>query len=116
MLGTDESTFNAILCTRSYPQLRRVFMEYQKLSGHTLEQAVRNEFSGDIKAGLLAIGESQLVTKFYTLFRRTNPKLTPYSAVFFRSSFLSSKFLRLISKYFCVSSSSLRRRQSWFLR
>lgn len=55
MLGTDESTFNTILCTRSYPHLRRVLMEYQRMSGHTLEQAIKDEFSGDIKTGLLAI-------------------------------------------------------------
>lgn len=60
MLGTDESTFNAILCTRSYPHLRRVLMEYQRLSGHTLEQAIKDEFSGDIKTGLLAISKSNL--------------------------------------------------------
>lgn len=54
-LGTDESVFNAILCTRSYPHLRRVLTEYQRISGHTLEKAVRGEFSGDIEAGLLAI-------------------------------------------------------------
>ena len=57
MFGTDESTFNSILCTRSYPQLRCVLSQYQRLSGHPLEQAIRSEFSGDIQNGLLAIGE-----------------------------------------------------------
>ncbi|XP_065209150.1 annexin B9-like isoform X2 [Planococcus citri] len=56
--GTDESTFNAILCTRSYPHLRRVFTEYQRISGHTLENAIKDEFSGDIKEALLAIVRS----------------------------------------------------------
>lgn len=57
-IGTDESTFNAILCTRSYAHLRRVLTEYQRISGHTLEKAIKEEFSGDIKAGLLAISSS----------------------------------------------------------
>lgn len=55
MLGTDESTFNAILCSRSYPQLAEVFSQYYTISGHELDEAISNEFSGDIKEGLIAI-------------------------------------------------------------
>ncbi|RZF34485.1 hypothetical protein LSTR_LSTR011727 [Laodelphax striatellus] len=54
-LGTDESSFNAILCSRSFPQLAQIFMEYQRLTGHDFTKAIENEFSGDIKDGLLAI-------------------------------------------------------------
>ncbi|XP_022193541.2 annexin B11 isoform X2 [Nilaparvata lugens] len=54
-LGTDESSFNAILCSRSYPQLSQIFLEYQRLTGHDFSKAIENEFSGDIKDGLLAI-------------------------------------------------------------
>ncbi|XP_076647456.1 annexin B11 isoform X2 [Halictus rubicundus] len=53
--GTDESTFNAILVQRNVPQLRQIFQEYDNITGHTLETAIENEFSGDIKKGLLAI-------------------------------------------------------------
>ena len=57
-IGTDESTFNMILCQRNYQQLRLVCEEYAKMTGHSLEKAIQKEFSGDIKDGLLAILES----------------------------------------------------------
>lgn len=57
-IGTDESTFNMILCQRNYQQLKLVCEEYAKMTGHTLERAIQKEFSGDIKDGLLAILES----------------------------------------------------------
>ncbi|XP_055912552.1 annexin B11 isoform X2 [Eupeodes corollae] len=54
-VGTDESTFNMILCQRNYHQLALIFQEYMHMTGHTLEKAIKNEFSGDIQDGLLAI-------------------------------------------------------------
>ncbi|CAH1403621.1 unnamed protein product [Nezara viridula] len=57
-LGTDESTFNAILCSRSYSQLAATFAEYQRLTGNDFESAIRSEFSGDIESGLIAIVHS----------------------------------------------------------
>lgn len=53
--GTDEVVFNQILCSRNFEQLKLIIKEYQLIGGHSLEQAIRDEFSGDIETGLLAI-------------------------------------------------------------
>jgi len=53
--GTDESEFNRILASYSFPLLRAVFEEYKKIKGKTLCDAIKSEFSGDIKNGLLAV-------------------------------------------------------------
>ncbi|XP_029649936.1 annexin A13 isoform X1 [Octopus sinensis] len=54
-LGTDECTFNSILCTRTLPQLRATFEAYQELAGHSLREAVESETSGAVQEGYLAI-------------------------------------------------------------
>ncbi|XP_061693545.1 annexin A11-like isoform X2 [Syngnathoides biaculeatus] len=54
-LGTDESKFNAILCARSKPHLRTVFMEYQKMCGRDIEKSISREMSGDLESGMLAV-------------------------------------------------------------
>lgn len=48
--------FNQVLITRSYPQLRQTFAEYEKLSGTDIEDAIKREFSGAVEDGLLSIG------------------------------------------------------------
>uniref|UniRef100_A0A915ISI8 Annexin n=1 Tax=Romanomermis culicivorax TaxID=13658 RepID=A0A915ISI8_ROMCU len=53
--GTVESTFNSTMIMNNPSQLQAIFAEYQKLTGHDIEQAVRNEFSGDILDGMLAL-------------------------------------------------------------
>jgi len=54
-VGTDESTFNQILCSQSYEQLRVVFVEYKNLSKKGLDQVIRSEMSGDLESGMLAV-------------------------------------------------------------
>lgn len=54
-LGTDESKFNAILCARSKPHLRAVFLEYQHMCGRDIEKSIGREMSGDLESGMLAV-------------------------------------------------------------
>uniref|UniRef100_A0A0N5B6N0 Annexin n=1 Tax=Strongyloides papillosus TaxID=174720 RepID=A0A0N5B6N0_STREA len=54
-LGTDESAFLGILCSQNFAQLKTIFNEYHRLTGHTMAYAIEAEFSGDIKDGLLAL-------------------------------------------------------------
>lgn len=55
--GTDESQFNKILVSRSFPQLRATFEEYKKISKKDIEDVIASEFSGDILSGLKTIGK-----------------------------------------------------------
>lgn len=57
-VGTDESAFNMILCSRSFCQLQQVFLEYHRLTGRDFENVIKSEFSGDIENGLKAIVKS----------------------------------------------------------
>lgn len=53
--GTDECVFNSILCAENYAQLQVIFVEYQKIAKHDIEDAITKEFSGDLQKGLLAV-------------------------------------------------------------
>ena len=53
--GTDESAFNQVLCQRNRSQLRVIFEEYEKITGHPFETAIENEFSLTSKESLLAL-------------------------------------------------------------
>lgn len=53
--GTDTSTFNRILCLRSFDQLRLIASEYEFVTGHTLQKDIKKEFCGELEEGLLAI-------------------------------------------------------------
>lgn len=47
-----------VLCQRNYNQLQLIFNEYQRITGHDIEKAIKNEFSGDSEDALLAIIQS----------------------------------------------------------
>jgi len=57
-MGTDESTFNMILATRSFAQIRLMLHEYERITGHSFDKAIQSEFSGDVETGLLALVKS----------------------------------------------------------
>ncbi|KAL5022473.1 hypothetical protein ScPMuIL_001628 [Solemya velum] len=54
-LGTEESAINKVLCLRSFPQLRAIFQIYEAKCEHSIEQAIDDETSANLKAGYLAI-------------------------------------------------------------
>lgn len=55
-LGTDEEIFNRIMAHASFEQLRLVFEEYKKISGQSIEQAIKHEMSGELAEAMQAIG------------------------------------------------------------
>jgi len=59
-LGTDESTFNSIISTRSWAHLRQVNVQYIAMYGHSLEKAITSEFSANAEKILLGIRKSRV--------------------------------------------------------
>ncbi|XP_037398923.1 annexin A6 isoform X1 [Pygocentrus nattereri] len=50
--------FMSILCTRSFPHLRRVFQEFVRCTNKDIELIIKKEMSGDVKNVMLAIVRS----------------------------------------------------------
>lgn len=63
-LGTDEEVFYRIMAHASFPQLRSVFDEYKKISGRSIEQAIKHEMSGELADAMLSIGMTILMHFF----------------------------------------------------
>uniref|UniRef100_A0A8B9G2Q7 Annexin n=1 Tax=Amazona collaria TaxID=241587 RepID=A0A8B9G2Q7_9PSIT len=53
--GTDEIQFITILCKRSAIHLLKVFEEYQKLAGKSIEDSIKSETCGSLEDAMLAI-------------------------------------------------------------
>ncbi|XP_061768531.1 annexin A5b [Nerophis ophidion] len=53
--GTDEQTFVTILGNRSPEHLRKVFDAYMKMTGYEMEESIKRETSGSLRALLLAV-------------------------------------------------------------
>ncbi|XP_061883108.1 annexin A5b [Entelurus aequoreus] len=53
--GTDEQTFVTILGNRSPEHLRKVFDAYMKKTGYEMEESIKRETSGSLRALLLAV-------------------------------------------------------------
>ncbi|CAI9177658.1 unnamed protein product [Rangifer tarandus platyrhynchus] len=54
-LGTDESCFNMVLATRSFPQLKATMEAYSRMANRDLLSSVSREFSGNVESGLKTI-------------------------------------------------------------
>lgn len=66
--GTSVEVFNKIFAHESYEQLKFIFEKYKAISGHTIEQALKKEISGDLQTAMLAIGNR----KIYSFLLRVN--------------------------------------------
>lgn len=54
-VGTDENAFVEILGHAGQHQAYLIFQEYKKISGKTIEQAMKSEMSGELLEGLLSM-------------------------------------------------------------
>ncbi|KAK2523555.1 Anxa7, partial [Columba guinea] len=54
-LGTDESCFNMVLASRSFPQLKATVEAYSRIANRDLLSSIDREFSGNVERGLKTI-------------------------------------------------------------
>ncbi|XP_061857162.1 annexin A7 isoform X2 [Colius striatus] len=54
-LGTDESCFNMVLASRSFPQLKATVEAYSRVANRDLLSSIDREFSGNVERGLKTI-------------------------------------------------------------
>jgi len=63
--GTDEEMFTTTFAHESFHQLRLIFDEYRKLSGKTIDQAIKSEFSGDLGNAVMTIARCSINRSAY---------------------------------------------------
>ena len=63
-MGTDESVFIRILCSRSFKQLNETFLAYEQTQGHSIEKSIKDEMSGDLEEACLTIGICSKIKQF----------------------------------------------------
>jgi len=59
-LGTDEATFNRIFASESFPHLKAVFEEYQRMSGNDIVRAIKSEMTGATEKAFVCLAETAL--------------------------------------------------------
>ena len=64
-LGTDESVFNKYFCMLSPQELAEVSKEYHKITGHTIIDAIKSEYSEDCEKALETIVYATLCPSEY---------------------------------------------------
>lgn len=52
---TEEIAVNQILCQRNFEQIKLISQEYEKLTGHKLDDDIKEKFSGDLARGLKSV-------------------------------------------------------------
>lgn len=57
LISGGETEWGHILSTETYPNLRLIFKEYERLASKTVEEAIDDQFSGDIKKAFQAVGK-----------------------------------------------------------
>ena len=67
-LGTDESCFNMILATRSFPQLKATMEAYSRMANRDLLSSVSREFSGNVESGLKTICKTPFLFSCFASF------------------------------------------------
>uniref|UniRef100_A0A8C5Y8C1 Annexin n=1 Tax=Microcebus murinus TaxID=30608 RepID=A0A8C5Y8C1_MICMU len=80
-LGTDESCFNMILATRSFPQLKATMEAYSRMANRDLLNSVGREFSGFVESSLKIILQCALNRPAFFAERLYYPRLECSGAI-----------------------------------
>ena len=79
LIGTDESVFIRILCSRSFSQLNATFDAYYKISNTDIEKSIKSEMSGDLEFACLTISN-------FLSFSLINTKILRFISIIVKSA------------------------------